>query len=142
MNKLVKDFSVFDYVKIVEPSVNMVIWEGAFADIPCKYRYRTVSNIEYSDGVAEITVSDVDSAKKFWFNVYTSGEATSNGYVKLTMAEAILVSKVVNKENWFALYDESYSGSFAIDLSSAVDAETFEECNNGLIPEEIMDVWR
>jgi cell wall assembly regulator SMI1 len=120
----------------------MVIWEGAFADIPCEYRYRTVTNIEYSDGVAEITVSDVDSSKKFWFNVFTSGEATSNGYVKLTMEDAILVSKVVNKENWFALYDESYSGSFAIDLSSAVDAETFEECNNGLIPEEIMNVWR
>lgn len=142
MAKQVKDFEVFDYVKIVEPTVNMVIWEGSFSDIPFEYRYRIVSNIEYSDGVAEITVSDVDSAKKFWFNVYTSGESTSNGYVKLTMAEAILVSKVVNKENWFALYDESYSGSFAIDLDSAVDAEIFEKCNNGLIPEDIMNIWK
>lgn len=144
MNKLVKDFGVFDYVKIVEPSVNMIIWEGAFADIPCEYRYCTVTNIEYSYGVAEITISDAvaDSEKKFWFNVVTSGEGTSSGYVKLTMAEAILVSKVANKENWFALYDEAYSVSFAIDLGSAVDAETFENCNNGLIPEDIMNVWR
>ena len=142
MAKLVKDFEVFDYVKIVEPTVNMVVFEGKFADIPCEYRYRTVTNIEYSDGVAEITVSDVDSEEKFWFFVSISGGGTVSGYVKLTMAEAILFSKVVNKENWFALYDKSPSLSFTIDIDSAVDAETFEEDNNDLIPEDIMNVWR
>lgn len=100
----------FGYVKIVEPAVNMVIWEGEFADIPCEYRYRTVSSIEYSDGVAEITIDvTTDSEKKFWFNVGTSGEDYDNGFVKLTMAEAILVKKVVDKGNWYCYFGSWYT---------------------------------
>ena len=79
---------------------------------------------------------------KFWFFVNMSGNETCTGYVKLTIAEAILFNKVAHKENWFALYDRYHSGSFTIDLDSAVDAETFEKYNNEIIPKEIMDVWR
>ena len=142
MAKMVKDFGVFDMVKIVEPSVNMVIWEGAFADIPVEYRYSIVDTIEYYDGVAEITISDkaVDTEKKFWFWVGTSAEDNDDGLVKLTMAEAILVKKVVDKGNWYGISGGGYTGSFWIDLDSAVDAETYEKNNN--IPEEIMNVWR
>lgn len=141
MIKLVKDYRVFDYVKIVEPAVNMVIWEGEFADIPCEYRYRTVSSIEYSDGVAEITIDVTsDNKKKFWFRVGTCGEDSDEGYIKLTMAEAILVQKVVDKDNWYGISGGGYVGSFWIDIDSAVDAETYEKTN--YIPEETMNIWR
>lgn len=139
MSKLVKDFGVFEHVKIVEPSVKMVIWEGAFADIPAEYRYHIVTNIEYSDGVAEITVGDKaeDSGKKFWFCVGTSRDT---GFVKLTMKEAILIAKVSDTGNWFGVCCGGWIGDFWIDLDSAVDAETFEKKNN--IPENIMNVWK
>lgn len=140
MNKLVKDFGVFEYVKIVEPSVDMVIWEGAFVDIPVEYRYRIVTNVEYSDGVAEITIGEIAKGEKFWFRVGTCAEDYDDGFVKLTMEEAILVKKVVDKENWHCYSGDGYLGGFWIDLDSAVDAKTYEKENN--IPEEIMNVWR
>lgn len=61
--------------------------------------------------------------KKFWYQVGTSAEGESYGYVLLTPREAKIVSYATNKENWQGSEIEDWSGSFWIDLDNPIPYE-------------------
>ena len=139
--KFVKDYNVFDTVRIYSHVIGEFVYEGSFTGIPSNYAYREVVEIKFDGSVAEITINDdADTAnKKFWFSVCTSSEGHSVGWVKMTMRDAMLLEKVSDKNNWFGLEDERYSGSFSIQINSACAEEEFEAENN--VPEYIKRMW-
>ena len=56
--------------------------------------------------------------KKYRYRVYQSAEGYTTGTVLLTKAQAEAVEFATNSNNWDNLYEESYSGSFGIDINS------------------------
>lgn len=61
--------------------------------------------------------------KKFWYQIGTSAEGESYGYVLLTPREAKIVSYATNKENWQGSEIEDWSGYFWIDLDNPIPYE-------------------
>ena len=139
--KFVKDYNVFDVVKIYSPVVGEFVYEGSFADIPNVYYYKEVSEIKFDGTVAEITINDSidDANKKYWFNVGNHADGNSYGWVKLTMRDALLVEKVTDKNNWYGLEDDGYDGSFDILIDSAIAEDVFEASDN--VPEYVKRMW-
>lgn len=65
--------------------------------------------------------------KKMAYEVTQSAEGYSYGYVILTRAEAELVAKVSNPDNWLKSNIDRWSGSFRIDLDHPIDPSEVEE---------------
>ena len=64
---------------------------------------------------------------KFYWKVWQSAEGCTDGYVLLTKKEAEIVSYATDWNNWKCVNDESWSGSFSIDLDNPIPVEDFEK---------------
>ena len=63
--------------------------------------------------------------KKYLFEIYTSCEGITEGYIELTLEEAKLIDFVSDPKNWSSITkDEDYSGSFGIDIDNPICIET------------------
>lgn len=63
-------------------------------------------------------------AKKYRYNVGLMAEGHTLGTIDLTKKEAEIVERVVNPENWSTItLDESWSGSFWIDIDNPMEIE-------------------
>lgn len=55
----------------------------------------------------------------YTFELSLVGEESTSGKMKLTLAEAILVDRVTNSNNWDDLHEELYGGTFDIMLDKS-----------------------
>ena len=55
------------------------------------------------------------------YKVTQGAEGWSDGYVILTKAEAEVVAKVCDKNNWLNANIDRWSGSFSIDIDNPID---------------------
>ena len=63
--------------------------------------------------------------RKYLFEIYTSGEDTTEGYIELTLEEAKLINFASDPKNWSSIIkDDDYSGSFGIDIDNPICIET------------------
>ena len=64
--------------------------------------------------------------KKYYFPVTYVAEGISEGYMKLSRAEAQVVARATNPDNWTDATIEMYSGRFGIDINHSIPEEWFE----------------
>lgn len=63
--------------------------------------------------------------RKYLFEIYTSGEGITEGYIELTLEEAKLIDFASDPKNWSSITrDEDYSGSFGINIDKPICIET------------------
>ena len=63
--------------------------------------------------------------RKYLFEICTSAEGITTGYIELTLEEAKLIDFASDPTNWFSITkDENYSGSFGIDIDKPICIET------------------
>lgn len=63
--------------------------------------------------------------RKYLFEIYTSCEGITEGYIELTLEEAKLIDFVSDPKNWSSITkDEDYSGSFGINIDKPICIET------------------
>ena len=60
----------------------------------------------------------MENEQKYWYKVGLYAEGQTTGWVRLTEKQAEIIAFTSNSNNWILVDDESYSGSFGIDLSS------------------------
>ena len=59
--------------------------------------------------------------EKKWYSVSLSAEDSTDGYVRLTEDEALLVDRATNPRNWKCVEHRPWSGMFLIDLKHPLD---------------------
>lgn len=61
--------------------------------------------------------------QRYKYKVMNVAEGDATGYVLLTKRDAALVAYVTNQENWSALDDDGYSGTFKIDVENPISVD-------------------
>ena len=103
-----------------------VVYFGSFADVSKSNIIKALQVTNWSIENNMVCIyTNYSFNGKYIFDVCLIAEEITSGQIKLTLAEALLVERVTNIENWSNLYEESYSGSFGISLN--LDAITIHE---------------
>lgn len=106
-------------VAVIDCATGKTIQEGKVYDLKERdYSCYAVKNFIFTGNIVIMSVqAALCEDKEYYFAVSTAAEGYSKGYVKLTPAQARAVAYACDKRNWVLYEDESYSGSFSIDLN-------------------------
>lgn len=116
-------------VEIIDCVTGKTIQEGKVYDLMERdYTCYTVTNIIFTGNKVIMSVqASLCEDKEYYFAVGTMAEGYSNGYVKLTPAQARAVAYACDKDNWILYEDDGYSGSFSINLNDWKTIAEIEE---------------